>query len=186
MHGRNRHYQQQQPTHQTGFILIWVLVFAMLMALVMLGGLRGSWFQERVQNNAAFQQVTFQAAESALGWWLDHVQQRLLSDGIQGLQQDDWLGKTVVACATRTGLRTGACLGARFHPGDLPVSVELETRFLGSRQALSSSVRPLRYYHFETQVTSYLEQRGQRQFVARHRQRWRWLDQEAHSVVQGR
>lgn len=178
MQGR---YQQCAGPHcekQSGFIVMWVSVFAALMALVMMSGLRNSWFQERVQNNAAFQQATFQAAESGLDWWLDHVQRLLLNGGIQALQSDGWFQRSVVACATRNGLMPGACHDAGFYAGDLPVRAELETRFLGTRDVLSSSASSLRYYHFQTQVTGFLEQQGERRFVTRHRQTWRWLDQE--------
>lgn len=168
-----------QAKQQQGMGLVMVLIVGALMVMVVLSSLRSSWIQERIQANAGFQQLTFQAAESGLDWWLYHAEQRIRGEGIAALQQDGWFDQAIQACATLNGLVIAPCQtlpDARFHPGMVPVWVDLVTRFVGQKRAPHSSSDNAIYYYFETEANGYIESSGVRRFVSRHQQQWRWLD----------
>lgn len=168
--------------------LVVVLIFSALMVLVMLSGLRSSWMQERVQVNAGFHQLTFQAAESGLAWWLSSTQQRLREEGLHALQQEAWLAQPIQACVVATDILNGSCDASSetdFHVGVIPVKVELVTQFVDTQLAPQVSTSDLMYYRFRTQVEAYIGQESERRFVARHVQEWRWLDTAVSIAMQG-
>lgn len=153
---------------QQGAALFIALIILLLVSLMGVSGMRGGLFQEQMASNSQSEEMTFQAAETAINGVIDKARQ---NDAL--LAELMTVSSDKVQCVTKNnGLVDGACGSTTFDARNAFQS-EAASRFDRMRPVQNSDAAAIADYQFHTFGKGTLMAGAQ--FPNRNRQEWRKL-----------